>query len=54
MNKLVYLFELDSVRKYENTRGKGVLYTPGVKGLYTEIVKKGNSVAISMNQLTDS
>lgn len=54
MNKLVYLFELDSVRIYKNPHQSGILYTPGVKGLYTEIVKKGNSVALSMNQLTDS
>lgn len=54
MRKLVYLFELDSVRKYENQAKKGVLFTPGLKALFCEIVKNGNCVAITMNQLTDS
>lgn len=63
MNKLVYLFELDSVKKYsrENIKSKskgkknnGVLATPGVNALFSEIINKGNTVVITMNQLTDS
>lgn len=54
MNRLVYLFELDSVRKYERGHKKGVLATPGVNALFCEIINRGNSVAITMNQLTDS
>ena len=54
MNRLVYLFELDSVRKYKNDHKKGVLATPGVNALLCEIINRGNSVAITMNQLTDS
>ena len=54
MNRLVYLFELDSVRKYPNCHNSGVLMSDGVRGLLCEIIKRGNSVAITMNQLTDS
>ncbi len=54
MNKLVYLFELDSVIKYDNPHNGGVLRTPGIDALFYEIIKLGNSVAITMNQLTDS
>lgn len=46
MNKLVYLFELDSRNKTSNT--------DGFYALFQEIVHNGNCVAISMNQLTDS
>ncbi len=53
MNRLVYLFELDSVVKWEHS-GEGVLFTPGVKALFSEIIHHGNCVAITMNQLTDS
>ena len=44
----VYLFELDSVRnsKKEIQRGQ--------QALFEEIVKKGNTVVLSFNQLTDS
>ena len=54
MDRLVYLFELDSVKKYEGCARGGMLYTPAVSALFHEIVKRGNSVAITMNQLTDS
>ena len=54
MNKLVYLFELDSVIKYDNPHKSGVLYTPGIRALFYEIIELGNSVAMTMNQLTDS
>ncbi len=53
MNRLIYLFELDSVIKYDHEKC-GVAFTPGVRGLFCEIIKHGNSVAITMNQLTDS
>lgn len=53
MNRLIYLFELDSVRKYPNVKN-GVAFTPGIKALFREIIAYGNSVAITMNQLTDS
>ena len=53
MNRLIYLFELDSVRKYPNVKN-GVAFTPGIKSLFREIIAYGNSVAITMNQLTDS
>lgn len=48
MNRLVYLFELDSVRK-----------TPaeieaGQSALFEEIVRNGNTVVLTFNQLTDS
>ena len=48
MNKLVYLFELDSVRTspYEINLGQ--------KAMYDEIVIKGNTVVLTFNQLTDS
>ncbi len=48
MRRFVYLFELDSVRnsKKEIQRGQ--------QALFEEIVKKGNTVVLSFNQLTDS
>lgn len=48
MRRSVYLFELDSVRnsKKEIQRGQ--------QALFEEIVKKGNTVVLSFNQLTDS
>ena len=54
MNKIVYLHELDSVKKFENKTKEGVLITPGVNALFNEIIKQGNVVAITLNQLTDS
>lgn len=48
MKKLVYLHELDSVR----TSDAGILH--GLKCLFEEVVKNGNYVALSMNQLADS
>ena len=48
MNKLVYLFELDSVR----TSKKEIEIAQRV--MYDEIVVKGNSVVLSFNQLADS
>ena len=48
MKRLVYLYELDSVR---NSKKEIVL---GQQALFEEIVKKGNTVVLSYNQLTDS
>lgn len=48
MKKLVYLHELDSVR----TSNAGIAH--GLNCLFEEVVKNGNYVAISMNQLADS
>ncbi|MDD3403512.1 MAG: hypothetical protein PHQ72_09180 [Hespellia sp.] len=44
----VYLFELDSVRNFHSE------IMIGQNALYEEIVKNGNTVVLSMNQLTDS
>ena len=48
MKKLVYLHELDSVR----TSKAGIEH--GLSCLFEEIVKNGNYVALTMNQLADS
>ena len=48
MNKLVYLFELDSVRKSEWEVDRAW------KMIYKEIVLNGNRVVISFSQFTDS
>lgn len=48
MNKLVYLFELDSV----NTSKKEIEY--GQLCMYKEILYNGNQIVITFNQLTDS
>lgn len=48
MQKLVYLFELDSVRKSDNE----ILI--GQQALYNEIVGNGNTVVLTYNQLVDS
>ncbi len=48
MNKLVYLFELDSVRETE------VEIIEGQRAIFNEILKNGNYVALSLNQLVDS
>lgn len=48
MNRLVYLFELDSVRNSESE------IEIGQQILFKEIVLNGNSVVLSFNQLTDS
>ena len=48
MNKLVYLFELDSVRNSEEEIKKAQ------KAMYEEIVLNGNIVVMTMNQLSDS
>ena len=45
---LVYLFELDSVR---NSKEEIAI---GQKAMYEEIVRNGNQVVMSFNQLTDS
>ena len=48
MNKLVYLYELDSTRisPWEIDNGR--------KALYEEIVMRGNRVVLTFQQLTDS
>ena len=48
MRKYVYLFELDSVRK---TNAEIIA---GQRALYDEIVKNGNIVVLTYNQLIDS
>lgn len=48
MQKLVYLFELDSVRNSDNE----ILI--GQQALYNEIVGNGNTVVLTYNQLVDS
>lgn len=48
MRRFVYLFELDSVRNSKKEIQKGQ------QALFEEIVKKGNTVVLSFNQLTDS
>lgn len=48
MNKLVYLFELDSVRRTDEEVYKGLL------AMYDELVGNGNIIVMSMNQITDS
>lgn len=48
MERLVYLYELDSVR---NSKQEVEI---GQQALFEEIVKKGNTVILSFNQLTDS
>lgn len=48
MNRLVYLHELDSVRN-----SKQEIFV-GQRALYNEIVKNGNKVVLTLNQLTDS
>ena len=48
MDKLVYLFELDSVRSTPQEMEKGQ------QAMFEEIVRNGNRVVLSLNQLTDS
>ncbi|MBE6747414.1 MAG: hypothetical protein E7558_08215 [Ruminococcaceae bacterium] len=48
MRKYVYLFELDSVRKTDAE------IIAGQRALYDEIVKNGNIVVLTYNQLIDS
>ncbi len=48
MKKYVYLFELDSVRKTDEE------IITGQKALYNEIVRNGNIVVLTCNQLIDS
>lgn len=48
MGKLIYLFELDSVRKTNRE------IEIGQQTLYEEIVKNGNTVVLTYNQLVDS
>ena len=48
MNKLVYLFELDSARNSEEEIKKAQ------KAMFEEIVLNGNVVVMTMNQLSDS
>ncbi len=48
MNRLVYLYELDSVRNTETE------IKIAQKALFREIVQYGNTVVLSFNQLTDS
>ncbi|MGN0027432.1 MAG: hypothetical protein ACI33I_10590, partial [Clostridium sp.] len=48
MNKLVYLFELDSVRKTNKQIYIGQL------AMFDEILGNGNIIVMSMNQITDS
>ncbi len=46
MRKLIYLFELDSVRKTDKEIGQ--------KTLYEKIIANGNIVVLTYNQLVDS
>ena len=48
MDRLVYLFELDSVRA--TLREMEI----GQQAMFEEIVVNGNRVVLSLNQLTDS
>lgn len=48
MNKLVYLFELDSVRSYEEE------VRQAQHSLFHEIVKNGNQIVLTYNQIIDS
>ena len=48
MHKLVYLHELDSIRKTDEE------ITVGQKALYNEIVINGNSVVMTYNQIVES
>ena len=48
MKKQVFLFELDSVRKTDDE------IIVGQKTLYDEIVRNGNIVVLTYNQLIDS
>ncbi len=48
MNKRVYLFELDSVRTGESD------IIRGQRAIINEIAKNGNSVVLTLNQLSDS
>lgn len=48
MKRFVYLYELDSVRNSSQEIQRGQ------DALFEEIVKKGNTVVLSFNQLTDS
>lgn len=48
MNKLVYLFELDSVRTTQAEIEKGQ------NAMFEEIAENGNAVVLTFNQLTDS
>lgn len=48
MKRLVYLYELDSVRNSQKE------IEIGQQALFEEIVKKGNTVVLSYNQLADS
>ena len=48
MNKFVYLFELDSVRNTD------MEIEIGQRALYNEIVRNGNVVVLTFNQLVDS
>ena len=48
MNRLVYLFELDSAKTSRHDAEKAE------KAVFNEIIKKGNRVVLSMNQFVDS
>lgn len=48
VNRIVYLFELDSVRNSTKEIEKGQ------RALFREIVLNGNTVVLSLNQITDS
>ena len=48
MNRLVYLFELDSAKTSRHDAEKAE------KAIFNEIIKKGNRVVLSMNQFVDS
>ena len=48
MDRLVYLYELDSVR---NSREEIIR---GQQAMFEEIVKNGNKIVLSLNQITDS
>lgn len=54
MNRLVYLWELDSVRNKGADKTADPVMSDVFKALRYELVKCGNSVAVTMNQLTDS
>lgn len=54
MNRIVYLFELDSVKKINSSKTNSIFLSDGVRMLFQKIILNGNTVAISLNQLTDS
>lgn len=54
MDRIVYLFELDSVQSDKTNDDNKIYETDGVTAMFEEIIGNGNTVAVSMNQLSDS